>query len=94
MKFERSKNRISLNKRISMKCLDCSGGSPKEVTLCHLFSCPLWAMRTGLTLQSKTYQKRMEKAKEQFVEEFKELVNLGIKYSDFLVEHNITVIPE
>lgn len=90
----RTKERIPLNKRIALKCLDCSGGSPKEVTLCHLFSCPLWAVRFGYPMRNKQYKERMEKAKERFIEEFKGLSEQSIKYADFLVENHITVIPE
>ena len=88
-----SKGRIALNKRIALKCLDCCGGSAKEVTLCHSFSCPLWAVRFGYPMRNKRYKERMEKARERFTEEFKELAELGIKPSNFLVEKHITVIP-
>lgn len=30
---------------IRAKCLDCAGGSRKEVKNCKLKSCPLWAYR-------------------------------------------------
>ena len=29
------------------KCLDCSGGSTKEVELCKAMDCPLWCFRLG-----------------------------------------------
>ena len=34
-------------KAIRLKCLDCSGTSVKEVRLCHLWDCSLWAYRRG-----------------------------------------------
>ncbi|MBN1275560.1 hypothetical protein JXA12_04695 [Candidatus Woesearchaeota archaeon] len=32
---------------IRKKCLDCSGGSYKEVRLCPVVNCPLWHLRFG-----------------------------------------------
>jgi len=32
---------------IHAKCLDCSGGSRKEVHNCKLRDCPLWVYRRG-----------------------------------------------
>jgi hypothetical protein len=32
---------------IRAKCLDCSGGSKKEVELCQVKDCPLWCFRSG-----------------------------------------------
>lgn len=32
---------------IHAKCLDCSGGSRKEVHNCKLSNCPLWLYRRG-----------------------------------------------
>ncbi|WP_031388135.1 hypothetical protein [Desulfonatronum thiodismutans] len=34
-------------KAIRAKCLECCGGSPKEVRLCPDFSCALHPFRTG-----------------------------------------------
>ena len=34
-------------KAVKDKCLECSGGSPLEVTLCVIVKCPLWIFRTG-----------------------------------------------
>jgi len=34
-------------KAIRLKCLDCSGDSPKEVTECTLEKCPLHPFRAG-----------------------------------------------
>ena len=34
-------------KAIRAKCLDCSGGQPKEVRLCPVSRCPLWPYRMG-----------------------------------------------
>lgn len=35
-------------KSIREKCLDCSGGSPKEVRLCPVKDCPIYQYRHGL----------------------------------------------
>lgn len=34
-------------KAIRSKCLDCSGGQPKEVRLCTVHGCALWPYRMG-----------------------------------------------
>ena len=34
-------------KSIRKKCLDCSGGSPKEVRLCPVIECALYPYRFG-----------------------------------------------
>ena len=85
--------RIGFNKRITMKCLDCAG-STKEITLCHLFSCPLWAIRFGYPQRNKNYAKRMKAAEVRYLEEFKELKRQGIDVADFYKEHPISAFPE
>lgn len=37
----------SFRKMIRRKCVDCCGGSEKEVRLCTAINCPLWAFRMG-----------------------------------------------
>lgn len=32
---------------VRLKCLDCTCNSPKEVELCPIRACPLWAFRFG-----------------------------------------------
>jgi len=86
--------RVSLNKRIAWKCLDCAAGSPKEVTLCHLFDCPLWAMRTGRTIRDKSYVQRIKDAEKNFAQDIEELRKMGIKIEDFYKEHPISVTPK
>ena len=34
-------------KVIRLKCVDCSGGQPREVRLCPVEQCPLWPYRMG-----------------------------------------------
>ena len=34
-------------KAMRSKCLDCSGGQPKEVRLCPIPTCTLWPYRMG-----------------------------------------------
>jgi hypothetical protein len=53
---------MTKQRAIYLKCLDCSGGSPKEATLCDLFDCPLWEYRCGYHISSKRYQERIETA--------------------------------
>jgi len=35
----------SLKAAVALKCVDCSGGSKKEVALCNIRDCPLWGFR-------------------------------------------------
>lgn len=32
---------------IRLKCIDCSGGQPKEIRLCMVRTCALWPYRMG-----------------------------------------------
>lgn len=75
---------MTKSKAIKLKCLDCGGGSPKEVTLCHLFDCPLWPFRTGSSIDSKTYCKRMEAAFKNYKEDLKALQDQGTDIALFL----------
>lgn len=34
-------------KAIRSKCLDCSGGQPKEIRFCQISTCTLWPYRMG-----------------------------------------------
>lgn len=40
-------NRLTRQKAIRQKCLDCSNYQPKEVRLCPVLECPLWRYRLG-----------------------------------------------
>jgi len=40
---------------IRQKCLDCCCFQPKEVTLCTVTNCPLYAFRTGHRPQKGNY---------------------------------------
>ena len=62
------------SKAIAAKCLDCSGGSSKEVTLCQVVDCPLWQFRFGTSLKNKGFAERMDKAREQFPLEFTDML--------------------
>ena len=71
-------------------CLDCAGGSAKEVTLCHVFDCPLWEYRTGTHISSQAYKRRMERAFSRYPEEFAEIEALmGQKKAVFLSSQSI-----
>lgn len=45
-------------KAIRCHCMDCSGGSRKEVATCHVVSCPLWPYRLGKRPCAEELQKR------------------------------------
>ena len=40
---------LSAGRAIRLKCLDCSGGSSKEVRMCNITTCPLHPFRFGKT---------------------------------------------
>lgn len=69
-------------KAISKYCLECSGGSSKEVTLCHLFDCPLWLHRFGTGRANSLV--RMKRAMVSNREEIDELKKTGIDVSKFI----------
>lgn len=48
--------RITRAKAIRLKCLDCSGGSTKEVRLCAIKSCALYRFRMGKEDHDQLYQ--------------------------------------
>ena len=65
---------MNKTKAIRQNCLECSGGSPKEVTLCQITDCPLWPFRMGYSIKNKRYGKRMEAAARNHPVEYKELM--------------------
>ena len=69
-------SKSSKSKAIRLFCLDHSGDSPKQVTLCHDVDCPLWSYRFGCSDKSKRYKERMEKAKNRYPEEYIEMQKL------------------
>lgn len=75
--------RIPLPKRIHDKCLDCSGGSHKEVTLCPVFDCPLWEVRFGYPFGNRQYIGRMNLARENYPEELESMERAGINTAYF-----------
>jgi hypothetical protein len=61
-------HKMTASKSIRLKCLDCSGESPKEVTLCHITDCALWPRRMGT---SAVATKRFKDMKERSPEDYK-----------------------
>jgi hypothetical protein len=58
---------MTASKSIRLKCLDCSGESPKEVTLCHITDCALWPKRMGTgTVASKRFKDIQSRCPEDF----------------------------
>lgn len=54
-------------KAIRKHCIECCGGSPKEVRLCTDKTCFLWSFRFGMTLERYLNRKRyVEKKKMDF----------------------------
>jgi hypothetical protein len=54
---------ITPMKAIRKKCLDCSGGSAREVSLCPITTCPIYSYRYGK--RPETVIKHQERQKEQ-----------------------------
>jgi hypothetical protein len=80
---------MTKQRAISVFCKECAGDSFKEVTLCHLFDCPLWPWRTGLHISSKGYAERIAAGLSKYPEEVVELVKMGVdisRYTGFLPE--------
>jgi hypothetical protein len=47
---------------IRIFCVECSGGSAQEVTLCQIDDCPLWQYRLGCGMKSSVYIERVRGA--------------------------------
>ncbi|MBN1270900.1 MAG: hypothetical protein JXB26_01400 [Candidatus Aminicenantes bacterium] len=67
---------MNKSQAIRKKCLECAGGSPKEVTLCPCINCTLWPYRFGHSMKDKRYEERMDKAKHKYPDEFQEVQRL------------------
>ena len=67
---------MNKSQAIRLYCLDHSGDSPKEVTLCHLVDCMLYPFRFGYSNKDKRYEKRMKTAERNYPEEYKEVQRL------------------
>lgn len=44
--------KLTRQKAIRAKCLDCVCGQRREVTLCDMYDCPLWHYRLGYEVDS------------------------------------------
>jgi hypothetical protein len=75
---------VTKQRSIYLKCLDCSGGSAKEVTLCNILDCPLWEYRCGYHISSKRYQERIETAFAKQTDAILELKSIGLTKASFL----------
>jgi hypothetical protein len=67
---------MSKARAIKIKCLDCSGDSKKDVTVCQIVACPLWPFRFGYSSKDQRYKKRMEAAARNYPTEYRDLMNL------------------
>ena len=67
---------------IKTYCLDCSG-SNKEVSLCHLFDCPLFPYRFGNSPKSRAYKERTRVTLLRYKAEIEELTKMGIDIQKF-----------
>ena len=71
---------MNKSQAIKLKCLDCAGDSPKEVTLCHIVDCPLWQFRFGYSMKDKRYETRVMTAKKRYPSDFQEMVVALLDY--------------
>ena len=80
---------MTRSKAIAKKCLECSGYSFKEVTVCHIFDCPLWEFRFGNSLKSKYFKQRMDSIPKRFPEEFSYMTEMYPEYSKNIVNSRV-----
>jgi hypothetical protein len=67
---------MSKAQAIRQHCLECSGDSAKEVTLCLITDCALYPYRFGCGPDTKSYRDRERTAKQNYPEEWKEVEQL------------------
>lgn len=65
---------MTRSKAIKGYCLECSGGSAKEVTMCPIPDCSLYPFRFGNSPKSVVYKKRMKTAARNYPEEYKKVL--------------------
>ena len=76
---------MNKSRAIKLNCSECSGNSPKEVSICSIFDCPLWQYRFGYPMKDKRFEKRMTAVKKNYPEEYQEMLNALSDYiSDIL----------
>lgn len=71
---------MTRSQAIKNYCLECSGDTPKEVTLCHIISCPLWPYRFGNSMESKHFNQRMDKARIRSPKDFSLMLEYVSEY--------------
>ena len=77
------------SKAIAAKCLDCSGGSPMEVTLCHIVDCTLWEYRFGYSMESHHFDDRMKRMKKRSPKDFAEMLKMLRDYPQNIPNKNV-----
>lgn len=78
---------MTRQRAIYLKCLECSGESAREVTLCSSLDCPLWEYRCGCSLDSRRYAERVKAAFTKDTEAAREIRSLGLGIADYLEKH-------
>ena len=77
-------------KAIAKKCLECSGDSAKEATLCQVFDCALWEYRLGgKDPKSTRSRERMAAAFRRWRKEFEIMLETGIDIAVFARRHGV-----
>lgn len=62
-------------------CLDCCGGSVKDVVFCTDPKCSLWPWRLGVGPRSKEWRRIMEANRRKYPKDIKELFSYGVDAS-------------
>ena len=70
--------RVNKTRAIRLFCLDCCGGSSKDVLLCTAPECPLWNFRTGRQHGSKAYNDQMASASKTYDKDIADMKSYGL----------------
>jgi len=84
---------MTKGKAIKLFCLDCAGGTAKEVTLCGIADCPLWEHRLGCSPRTVQYRARVAGALRAHPGLVKELRGAGVDMAVFSCEHARNGLP-
>lgn len=81
----KAKRKYALSKAraTARNCLECAGDSAKDVTLCHVFDCPLWEWRLGTHCSGKGPRSRVRRAIEANPDLMAEMKAMGVETSRF-----------
>jgi len=82
---------MTKTRAIKQFCLECSGDSPLTVTLCCSFDCPLWAWRLGVSMKTKAYSVRLDRAIKNHPEYLEDLSQIGVDIDRFSLKQSFSL---